>query len=279
LKRYKGTVNHIRGGDTYTVYVRNTETNEIVEEAVITARDTDVAVVQAREIAEEWEKKIITRWSYSRLGTYESCPKKAYYRYIEQLPEKQHPAAKRGTRIHSLAEDYITGKIETMPRELKLFSEAFEKLREDWLAKKVFVEQDWAFDINWNTAPWRGDITWGRYKIDAFFKEGDYGKVIDFKTGKYWSNETGYRDQCSLYACGVFSRFPDLQNVEAELWYLDHQKISRHAFSREEIQEAQDDFTSRAYAMTHDIKFIATPSENACRWCSFKQTCPDYYEN
>jgi len=28
--------------------------------------------------------------------------------------------------------------------------------------------------------------------------------------------------------------------------------------------------------MTEDTEFIATPSENACRWCPFKQVCPDY---
>ena len=220
--------------------------------------------------------KNITRWSYSRLGTYESCPKKAFYKYIEQLPEKQHPAAERGTRIHQLAEDYIVGSVKEMPKELRLFKEAFEKLREDWLDDKVHVEQDWAFDEEWAIAPWSGKNTWGRYKIDAFFKDEEYGKVIDFKTGKFWSNEIVYRDQCSLYACGVFIRFPDLQNVETELWYLDHQKISRFAFSKEEIQEVQDKFTFRAVAMTEDTEFIATPSENACRWCPFKQVCPDY---
>ena len=124
----------------------------------------------------------ITRWSYSRLGTYESCPKKAYYKYIEQLPETQHPAAARGTHIHGLAEDYIVGTIKELPKELRLFSDGFEKLREDYLAEKVFVEQDWAFDKFWESAPWTGDNTWGRYKIDAFFKDGDYGKAIDFKT-------------------------------------------------------------------------------------------------
>ena len=155
----------------------------------------------------------IDRWSYSRLGTYESCPKKAYYSYVEKIPQEQHPAAQRGTRIHQLAEDYIVGKLKVMPRELKLFSEAFEKLREDWLEENLHVEQDWAFDKEWAIAPWSGDTTWGRYKIDAFLKEEAFGKVIDFKTGKYWSNQTGYRDQCSLYACGVFSRFPDLENV------------------------------------------------------------------
>ena len=169
----------------------------------------------------------------------------------------------------------LTAKLlEVADKRAKSLNKSFTL--EDYLAEKVFVEQDWAFDESWESAPWTGENTWGRYKIDAFFKDGDYGKVIDFKTGKYWSNEVGYRDQCSLYACGVFSRFPDLENVETELWYLDHQKISRHAFSKEEIQEVQDNFTSRASAMTNHTKFIATPSENSCRWCPFKQVCPDY---
>ena len=47
---------------------------------------------------------MISRWSHSRLSTYESCPKKAYYRYVEKLTEEQHPAAERGVRIHDLAE-------------------------------------------------------------------------------------------------------------------------------------------------------------------------------
>jgi CRISPR/Cas system-associated exonuclease Cas4 (RecB family) len=163
-----------------------------------------------------------------------------------------------------------------MPKELKLFAEAFEKLREDWLTEKVHVEQDWAFDKDWAIAPWVGDNTWGRYKIDAFFKEDSFGKVIDFKTGKYWSNQTGYRDQCSLYACGVFTRFPELQNVETELWYLDHQKITRHAFTREEIEEVQVDFTKRATKMCTDLEYKATPSDDSCRWCAYKEICEDY---
>ena len=61
---------------------------------------------------------MINRWSYSKLGTYESCPKKAYYRYIEKLPEEKHPAAERGIKIHNLAEQYITGEIKEIPREL-----------------------------------------------------------------------------------------------------------------------------------------------------------------
>ena len=64
---------------------------------------------------------MINRWSYSRLGTYESCPKKAYYRYIEKIPEEQHPAAERGIKIHGLAEQYIKGELEEMPKELYLF--------------------------------------------------------------------------------------------------------------------------------------------------------------
>ena len=52
---------------------------------------------------------MINRWSHSRLSTYESCPKKAFYRYVKKHPEESHPAAERGIKIHNLAEQYIKG--------------------------------------------------------------------------------------------------------------------------------------------------------------------------
>ena len=92
---------------------------------------------------------MITRWSNSRLGTYESCPKKAFYRYIEKIEEEQHPAAERGIRIHGLAEQYIKGELEEMPRELYLFYEGFEQLRESYKEGDVSVEEQWAFNLSW----------------------------------------------------------------------------------------------------------------------------------
>ena len=228
---------------------------------------------------EDMKEKTITRWSYSRLGTYESCPKKAYYRYIKKVPEEQHPAAERGIKIHNLAEQYIKGEIEEVPRELYLFYEGFEQLKEGYNEGEVSVEEQWAFNLSWEKTEWNGEDTWGRYIIDAFVKQGNYAKVIDFKTGRFKDNNEGYKKQCSLYASCVLKRFPELEKIDAELWYLDHHKITRFHFEREELIEAKEKFHKRAISMTTDTEFKTTPSEFACRFCSFTNICKDnFYE-
>ena len=51
---------------------------------------------------------------------------------MNKVPEEQHPAAERGIKIHNLAEQYIKGEIEEVPRELYLFYEGFEQLKEGY---------------------------------------------------------------------------------------------------------------------------------------------------
>jgi len=226
---------------------------------------------------ENLSKETIPRWSYSRLGTYESCPKKAYYRYIQHVPEEQHPAAERGIKIHGLAEQYIKGELEEVPRELYLFFEGFGQLQEDYQNGEVCVEEQWAFNLSWEKTDWDSEDTWGRYIIDAFVKQGAYAKIIDFKTGRFKGHNEGYKNQCTLYACCIFNRFPDVEKIDTELWYLDHHKITRYNFERSELQKIQDDFHKRGLKMTTDIEFNTTPSEFACRFCSFTKICKDNF--
>ncbi len=109
-----------------------------------------------------------------------------------------------------------------------------------------------------------------------FVKQGDNARVIDFKTGRFKDKNEGYKNQCSLYACCVFNRFPEIQNIETELWYLDHHKITRYRFSRR-LERYTRKFHNRALTMTTDTEFKTTPSEFACRWCSFTNICKDNF--
>ena len=222
---------------------------------------------------------MIPRWSHSRLSTYESCPKKAYYRYVKKVSEEHHPAAERGVRIHGLAEEYIKGEISEMPSELYLFYEGFEQLRLEYEEGSVCVEEQWAFNLSWEKTDWDGEDTWGRYIVDALIMQGTHAKVIDFKTGRYKDYNEGYKGQCALYACCVFMRFPELKTIQTELWYLDHHKITKYSFTRDDAEKQKKEFHARGLAMTTDEKFETSPSEEACRFCSFTKICKDnFYE-
>ena len=216
-------------------------------------------------------------WSYSRLSVFEQCPKRYYYASIEKIPTPQHPAALRGTNIHNDAELYIKGEGE-LTKPLEQFKEGFEQLREGYIDGDVSVEEDWAFDIQWQPAGWKEENTWCRYKIDAYVKKPDRTVVIDFKTGRYMGNEETHEQQCALYAVATYHRDPSIENLQAELWYLDHGKISRHSYTVEEIKERQKVFHNRALKLTEATDYPAKASVQNCKWCHFGKigVCSDY---
>tara|TARA_R110000737_G_scaffold70790_2_gene99234 strand:+ start:2726 stop:3400 length:675 start_codon:yes stop_codon:yes gene_type:complete len=217
------------------------------------------------------------RWSYSRLSVFEQCPKRYYYSSIEKIPTPQHPAATRGTDIHNEAELYIRGE-GPMTRGLALFEEGFEQLKEGYEEGTVFVEEDWAFDIDWQPANWNEDKTWCRYKIDAYIKRPDRTVVIDFKTGRYAGNESTHEQQCALYASATYNRDPDVEVIQAELWYLDHGRIARHSYTVDELKERQEVFHNRALKLTEATEYPAKASVQNCKWCHYGKSgvCSEY---
>ena len=193
------------------------------------------------------------------------------------MPTPQHPAAERGTNIHLDAENYIKGEA-PLVKSLSMFELGFEELRQGYKDGNVFVEEDWAFDINWLPSSWQDKATWCKYKIDAYVKKPDKSIVIDFKTGRYAGNEESHEAQCALYACATYFRDTAVKDIQAELWYLDHGKISRYKYTVEDIKQRRDEFHSRALKLTEATEFPAKASVKNCKWCHFGKIgmCNEY---
>lgn len=82
--------------------------------------------------------------------------------------------------------------------------------------------------MDWEPTAWVGSTTWVRIKLDALvFEEDNSARVIDYKTGKKWGNEITHGQQCLLYAIGTFYRYPEIEAVQTELWYLDKQQTTK----------------------------------------------------
>jgi len=60
-RRIQGTAKVLRkkrnGTQKWELKVTNTETNEILEEIIIAAKEADVAIAKANELAKAWRKK------------------------------------------------------------------------------------------------------------------------------------------------------------------------------------------------------------------------------
>ncbi len=224
-------------------------------------------------------KKIhmIEAWSNSRFATYDQCPAKAKYQYIDKLKTETNAAMQRGRDIHTYAEMYVKGKIQAMPNELELFDVEFDQLRKMFKAKtgpSVNPELQWAFKKDWTPCEWFGPTTWCRIMIDCFVhnKKENRATVIDYKTGKI---RDGYDIQLELYAAGAFALFPELEEVKTELWYLDQgeirggdEKTGEGVFTNEDGDRLIAEWNKRVKPMLNDKAFAPKPN-NLCHWCDF----------
>jgi CRISPR/Cas system-associated exonuclease Cas4 (RecB family) len=212
-----------------------------------------------------------TAWSYSRLNTYRQCPYRYKLTVIEKRKEPESSALLRGQTIHKLAENYIKGISKSIAPELKTFTAEFKALKKF----DVDAETQWAFTREWKTTEWFAYDVWNRMVIDAaaLVKPKKKGsdiilRVIDFKTGKvYGENE----EQLGLYALGGMSRYPEVDAVETELWYLDQGEEKKIMFSREKVPELVEYWDKETKALFKDKTFAPRPGDH-CRWCPFSKS-------
>lgn len=214
----------------------------------------------------------VPTWSYSALKVFEECPYRTYISRVKKIQEPSGAAAERGTMIHEEAEHYVEGTLGELPPTLAKFKSEFEELRALYIDAKVELEGEWGFNLDWAPVGWMEPATWARIKLDALVHEDETSaRVIDYKTGKKFGNEIGHAQQCLLYAIATFFRYPHLDYVQTELWYLDQGETTKKSFTREEAMTFAPGFHRRAIAMTTCDDFSPTPSKNSCKWCSYRK--------
>lgn len=215
--------------------------------------------------------KKFTAWSYSRLGDYTACPLRAKLKHLDRIPEPSAPALERGAVIHEAAAKYVSGTTKTLPKDLKLFKKEFAALRKasKGAAGRVYlVEEQWAFNDKWNPCGWFGDGSWCRMVLDLGYKDGGTLRIIDYKTGRVRAEEQ--RPQLALYALGGLAKFPDVEKVVAEFWYLDHGEIIQEEYVAAELKELKKAWGVKVKPMLKDKTFAPRPSDK-CRWCHYSK--------
>lgn len=218
---------------------------------------------------------MIRSWSHSKLVDFEQCKFKAYLKHDQRIPEPERPlppgktehANDRGTRIHQLAEDFVRkgGKV---PHELIRFEKEFLQLRKLFSAGVVSLEGEWGMNRAWEPTDWK--TAWHRAKLDTLvFIDGVTAVTIDYKSGKKFGNELKHAEQLRLYALNAFLRYPDLQLVHTELWYLDLDEYTLLTLRRDQALHLRKGFDRRGEALTSCEEFPPNPNKFSCKYCPY----------
>lgn len=217
----------------------------------------------------------IRSWSYSRLLDFEACPLMAKFKILDCIPEPERPlppgktehANDRGTRVHNECELYVRGE-GPLPQEARYFEDEFKSLAAKFKKGMVSLEGEWGFDKQWQPVDWK--LAWLRVKLDAnVHLSGTHTAVIDYKTGKKFGNEIKHGEQLQMYALAVFLRYPQVEHVTAELWYLDVNDLTRLDVARPIGLRQLKPFDKRGRKMTEATEFPANPNAHSCRYCPY----------
>ncbi len=252
------------------------------------------------EITERYVPKHI---SPSSASSYQQCPRRWQFRYVDRLPDPPTEAAVTGTFAHMVLEKLMQELPEnrTVERAKKLARELWPSMensrdyqqlnlddaqglafrKNGWQAitglwdveepDKVEVaatEQDIKVAIN--GVPFRGIID----RVDAT----DKGLVItDYKSGKAPSERfsANYTTQMLLYAAAL-GELQGRQPVKAQLLYLG-QKVVDVEITAENLEEATTKLRKTWLKIMNSCttqKFEASPSA-LCGWCPFVAHCPE----
>lgn len=223
---------------------------------------------------------MISSWSYSKLTDFEKCRKMFWLKHVEKIPEPERPlppgktehANDRGSRIHDSCERYVSGLDDTLVPEVdKYFGPQLDLLRVLYKEGMVSLEGEWGMNEDWEPTEWKD--AWLRLKLDAIvFHDDTQATVIDYKTGRKFGNEVKHAEQLQLYQLVSFLRYPKLERVTAELWYLDQpdgDNLTSMTFTRAQGLRFRPGFNKRGVSVTSCDSFPANPSIHTCKWCQY----------
>jgi hypothetical protein len=204
-----------------------------------------------------------TRWSYSSVSTYESCPAKWKYGYIDNLPSPPSAAMARGSRLHSDCENYVKGDLMVVPFELKKVALRLE----DYKQKGGKAEAIWLLDKTWKP---NADNPWIKGIVDLHYFTPGVIQIVDYKSGREYPE---HREQLELYAIMGLCMFPELKRAEYTALYLDGGYTSNDgAVLRGDMLDSKmNNWNTRAIRIFEDNKYEPTPSVQSCKWCDYNR--------
>jgi CRISPR/Cas system-associated exonuclease Cas4 (RecB family) len=210
----------------------------------------------------------ITAWSPSRLSTFEQCPRKAFFLYVQKHKEPTSPAQQRGTDVHAAAEQYVAarrlGQDVTPPSELAPFAGDLHELMSSH--EVVLTESQHALNRDLERVDWFARDVWLRVIFDVEMRRTQAITVIDYKTGKVREKD---HDQMDLYAVAAFSLYPEITEARTLLWYTtEGVEIESHYLRKLHYERLLDQWRERSEVMLTARDFPARSSP-LCRWCHF----------
>ena len=206
-------------------------------------------------------------WSFSRLDTFEKCPKQLNeMSIIKMVSFEQSEAMRQGEVVHKLLEDRISnGK--PLPAGYEHLERMVGPILQAASDGQMFTELAMAWDKEFKPVGYK-DWTnaWLRVSYDFAFIRGKQMCIFDWKTGNPDFKEL----QLLLYAATAFLAFPEIEEVTSAYVWIKAGLVDSKVYKRTELGAMWDTILPRVQKL-QDANALniwpATPNKY-CRWCA-----------
>jgi putative RecB family exonuclease len=236
------------------------------------------------------------RLSFSRVDTYDNCPRKFRYAYVDKLPGRPGPHLSFGTSIHAALEDFYDRKLPDCPTEEELLgflyerwdSSGFVDLDRDEQLAFYRQAQDVLRRFHHRCAPtyrlpaateawfelpigYEATVVGSIDRVDV----DDEGRfhVIDYKTNRKVKDRERVAGslQLSIYALACRHLFGALPATVSLDFVVPGVEI-KVAVEELDLEGARQTVLDTAAAIRAE-RFEPTPNP-LCGWCDFRAVCP-----
>lgn len=206
----------------------------------------------------------MNNFSPNMLKTFKECPKKYYFRYIQQIsaPQKSTPFEK-GKKIHALANYYLRGDD---------ISKLEKTLNQDEAAVWNMLKSNECFTMRYVNSEYNLSCKiqdfWVGGRLDALVRKDNHYYILDYKTGSVPKNpEFDYQTMVYLLAASKFLKnFDGLTFVYIDLKNNLNHKIE---FSKELEAKYSSEITKICTEINSETEFIK--NENVCKYCEYSK--------
>jgi len=217
-----------------------------------------------------------TAWSYSRLNSYETCPKKFWHSSVRKdVVEAESEAMRYGKLVHKALELRV-GKKKPMPLNLRYLEKYAARLAD--AAGEKLTEMQLAIDASFEPCSWFAKETWCRAILDLAIVKGSHAIVFDYKTGKISDDFT----QLRLAGVLLMLHMPEIKTVDLSYLWTKDKKVTSYerTLTREDIKTVVLEFMPRLkkYEKAHRTEsFPARPGYLCRKYCAVV-ACPYHGE-
>jgi len=246
-------------------------------------------------------------FSHSRILSYETCPLRYKYAYIDQIvPEEETAEIYLGARVHEALEKLYRnlefGKVMSNEELLTFFNTEWKK---NWADSIIIVIEELAQDDYRKMGekylkdyykrhkPFKEGKVVGLEITDSFplDNEGEYNffiridrlmemadglyEIHDYKTNTELPSQKNLDDdrQLAMYSIWVRQEFEDCRDVRLAWHFLAFDKEMDSYRTEEQLKDLRKDVLTKIKAIEEAERFPANASK-LCFWCLYKRICP-----